>query len=223
MPCTGRYGEAYEFALFWFTGVVWTGADRSIAGVGNVNLYDTQVNFPDRGVVANNGMWLWNLTASTDGAITSVVDNNTIAASGVTWDSGDLYRVSMITTLERSQIEGALDIAASDVHAALAASAQCDCTWSAWSANLASKLNIVDAAAYYQGKCGSPKFTNDQRQGYLAWMNDQLRQIRMSEIDLCSGATGADFPSVGWAEQGVTEFASAEIIWNDIERNTASE
>jgi len=129
----------------------------------------------------------------------------------------------MITTLERSQIEGALDIAASDVHAALAASAQCDCTWSAWSANLASKLNIVDAAAYYQGKCGSPKFTNDQRQGYLAWMNDQLRQIRMSEIDLCSGATGADFPSVGWAEQGVTEFARAEIIWNDIERNTASE
>ena len=223
MPCTGRYAEAWEYANFWSTGVVWTGADRSIGGVGNANLLDSQVNFISRGVIANSGMWLWNLTRSTDGPITSVIDNNTIAAIGVTWNTGDIYRVSMITTLERSQIEGAMDIASSDIHAALASSAQCDCGWSSWSANLASKLNIIDSAAYYQGKCGSPKFTNEQRQGYLAWMSDQLRQIRMSEIDLCAGATGADFPAVGWAEQVTTEFSRAEIVWNDIERNAADE
>lgn len=223
MPCNGRYSEAWEFALFWFTGVVWTGADRSIGGVGNANLFDSQVNFPDRGVTANSGMWLWNLTKNTDGPITSVIDNNTIAATGVTWDSGDIYRVSMITTLERGQIEGALDIAASDIHLALAASAQCDCTWSSYSTQFASKLNIVDASSYYQGKCGSPKFTNEQRQGYLQWMNEQLRQIRTSETDLCAGATGADFPAVGYAEQVTTEFSRAEIVWNDIERNVADE
>jgi hypothetical protein len=222
MPCTGRYAEAWEFVAFWFTGVVWTSNDRSVGGVGNANLFDDQVNFNERGsTVANTGQWLWNLTQGTDGPIVEVVDNNRIRADGVVWDSGDSYRISLLTSQEKGQIEVALDIAASDVHAALAASAQCDCTWSAWSANLASKLNIVDAAAYYQGKCGSPKFTNDQRQGYLAWMSDQLRQIRMSEIDLCAGATGADFPAVGWAEQVTTEFSRAEIILKDIERNAA--
>jgi len=38
-------------------------------------------------------------------------------------------------------------------------------------------------------------------------------------LDVCSGATGADFPAVGYAQQAVTEFARAEIVWNDIEAN----
>jgi hypothetical protein len=219
MPCIARYAEAWGFAAFWFTGVVWTGADRSIGGVGNANLYDSQVNFRERGVVANTGQTLWNLTAGTNGPIVTLVDNNTIAATGVTWDSGDLYRISLITTIEQGQIELALDIAASDIHAALAANNQCDCTWAAWAANLANKLNIIDAASYYQGKCGSPKFTNEQRAGYLRWMSDQLTMIMTGRIDVCAGETGSDFPVTGWAEQGVTEFARADIIWNDIERN----
>ena len=155
MTCTSRYAEAWEFVVFWFTGVVWTGADRS-GGAGNANLYDSQVNFRERGVVANTGQWLWNITQSTDGPITALVDNNTITATGVTWDDGDVYRVSLVTTIERGQIELALDIAASDVHAALAATGQCDCTWASWAANFVSKLNIIDAAAYYQCRCGQP-------------------------------------------------------------------
>lgn len=222
MPCTGRYAEAYQFALFWFTGVVWTGADRS-GGAANPNLYDDQVNFRERGVKANTGQWLWNLTAGTDGPITALVDNNTITATGVTWDDGDLYRISLITTIERGQIEGALDIAASDIMISLAATGQCDCTWSAFATTYVAKLNIIDAASYYQGKCGSPKFTNDQRQMYLRWMGEQLLMLTTGKLDLCAGATGADFPVTGYAEQAVTEFARAGIVWNDIERNAADE
>ena len=218
MPCTGRYGEAYQFALFWFTGVVWTSADRS-GGAGNASLQDTQVNFRERGVIANTGQWLWNLTQNTNGPITAIVDNNTITATGSTWDDGDLYRISLITTMERGQIEGALDIAASDVMAALAATGQCDCTWAAWGATLAAKLNIIDAASYYQGKCGSPRFTDAQRQNYLIWMGQQLDMIMMGKIDLCAGATGSTFPAVGWAQQASTPFATADIIWKDILRN----
>lgn len=220
MPCTARYAEAWEFVIFWFTGVVWLGADRS-GGAANVSLYDSQVNFRERGVVANTGQWLWNLTAGTDGPITALVDNNTITATGVTWDDGDLYRISLVTTIERGQIELALDIAASDIHAALAATGQCDCTWASWAANFVAKLNIIDAASYYQGKCGSPKFTDDQRSRYLTWMSDQLNMLMMGRMDLCAGATGSDFPVVGWAEQATTEFARADIVWNDIERNAA--
>jgi len=219
MPCTSRYAEAWEFVIFWFTGVVWTGADRSVGGVGNASLYDSQVNFRERGVIANTGQTLWNLTDGTNGPITALVDNNTITATGVTWDSGDLYRISLVTTIERGQIELALDIAASDIHAALAATGQCDCTWASWADNFVAKLNIIDAASYYQGKCGTPKFTDDQRGRYLTWMSDQLNMLMLGRMDLCQGATGSDFPVVGWAEQGVTEFARADIIWNDIERN----
>lgn len=218
MPCTGRYADAWEFVAFWFTGVVWTGGAK-LAGVGNANLNDTQVNFRERGVIANTGQTLWNLTQGTNGPIVTLVDNNTIAATGVIWDLNDIYRISLVTTIEEGQIELALDKAASDIHAALAANAQCDCTWASWAANLASKLNIIDAASYYQGKCGMPKFTNEQRSGYLRWMSEQLNMIMLGRIDVCAGATGSDFPVVGWAEQGTTEFARAQIIWNDIERN----
>lgn len=222
MPCTGRYADAWEFVVFWFTGVVWTGGAK-LAGVGNANLFDSQVNFRAKGVIANTGQTLWNLTQGTSGPITALVDNNTITAAGVTWDLNDIYRISLVQTIEEGQIELALDIAASDVHAALSASAQCDCTWASWGANLAKKLNIIDGASYYQGKCGMPKFTNEQRQGYLAWMSEQLNMIMTSRIDLCAGATGADFPAVGYAEQVTTEFSRAEIVWNDIERNVADE
>lgn len=218
MPCNERYAASWEFTVFWFTGVVWTGGAK-LAGVGNANLNDTQVNFRERGVIANTGQTLWNLTQGTNGPIVTLIDNNTIAATGVTWDLNDIYRISLVTTIEEGQIELALDIAASDIHAALAASAQCDCTGASWANNLAKKLNIIDAASYYQGKCGMPKFTNEQRSGYLAWMSQQLEMIMMSRIDLCAGATGADFPAYGVAEQVTTEFARAEIIWNDIERN----
>lgn len=218
MPCTGRYAEAWQFVSFWFVGVVWTGADRS-GGGPNVSLNDTQVNFRERGVIANTGMTLWNLTLSTSGPITALVDNNTITATGVVWNDGDLYRISTLQTIEVGQIELALDIAATDIHAALAASAQCDCTWASWATGFVEKLNIIDAASYYQGKCGSPKFTDDQRGRYLAWMSDQLNALMTTRLDLCAGETGSDFPVVGWAEQGTTEFARAQIIFNDILRN----
>jgi len=218
MSCTGRYAEAWEFVVFWFTGVVWTGADRS-GGAGNASLNDTQVNFRERGVIANTGQTLWNLTQNMSGSIVAVVDNNTITATGVTWDDADLYRISLVTEIERGQIELALDIAATDVQAALAATGQCDCTWASWAATYAAKLNIIDAASYYQGKCGAIRFTNDQRANYLRWMSEQLNNIMLGRIDLCAGASGSDFPAVGYAQQVTTEFSRAEIIWNDIERN----
>ena len=220
MPCVGRYAEAWAFVTFWFTGVVWTSADRS-GGVGNVSLNDTQVNFRERGVLVNRGQWLWNLTQNTDGPIAALVDNNTITSADIpAWDDGDQYRISLVTTIQRSQIEGAMDIAASDIMSALAATGQCDCTWAAWGATLAAKLNIIDAASYYQGKCGAVRFTDDQRARYLLWMTGQLDMIMTGRIDLCAGATGSDFPSVGWAQQASTPFATADIIWKDILRNS---
>ena len=53
----------------------------------------------------------------------------------------------------------------------------------------------------------------------LEWSDRQLELLRTGMIDICDGATGAAFPAVTWAEQTVTEFAAARIIYNDQQRN----
>ena len=57
---------------------------------------------------------------------------------------------------------------------------------------------------------------SDELKGrYLEWCSVQLEAIRKGELDLCQGATGADFPSLGWAQQGWTNWSTAEIIYNE--------
>jgi hypothetical protein len=163
-------------------------------------------------------MILYNTTQNTSGPVTAVTET-TITATGVTWDDGDAYRIVLLTGIERGTIEHYLNIAASDIHAALAATGACDCTHASWAAGYLSKLNIIDAAAYYQCPCGQPKISDDQRRALLEWASNELANLRMSKVDVCQDATGADFPATGWAEQGTTESAQARIILNDILRN----
>jgi hypothetical protein len=212
MACNGRYSEAWQFAAFWCTEGILMGVDNS-GGAGNAMLTDSLVNFELLGVEANQGMVLYNTTANTSGPVTAVTVT-TLTATGVTWDDGDAYRIVPLGMQERSTIEHYLNIAASDIHAALAASGACDCTLASWATGYLEKLNIIDAAAYYQCPCGQPSMTDDQRRAYLEWASEQLTLIRTGQLELCHGATGADFPAVGWAEQGWTDFATAQIIMN---------
>jgi hypothetical protein len=181
-------------------------------------LSDSQADFVTSGVRANAGMILYNLTTSLNGPVTAVT-TTTITATGVTWTNGDFYRIVTIDAQEIATIELYLDIAASDIHAAMAGSGMCDCTLANWATAYLEKLNIIDAASYYQCPCGQPHMTDEMRQSYLRWCSDQLALIRTGQTELCHGATGSDFPAVGWAEQGLTEFATAEIIANYAARN----
>ncbi|MFA5323888.1 MAG: hypothetical protein WC373_14550, partial [Smithella sp.] len=52
-------------------------------------------------------------------------------------------------------IEAKLDIAASDIHAALASVGACDCTLATWATNYLIKLNVIDAAVIQQCPCGN--------------------------------------------------------------------
>lgn len=223
--CSGeRFAEAWEFAAFWCYGQLITGAHEG--AMAAPTLTDSQGDFLTRGVQPNVGMILYNLTQGTDGPVTAVTQT-TITATGVTWDTADLYRICLINGIEISTIEHYLNVAAGDIIVALAASGQCDCNWSAWALStdttvgLLAKLNIIDAAAYYNCKCGSTQFSSGERDNYLKWMSEQLRQLRDGELDICQGATGKNFPAMGWAQQGHSEFQMAQIIWNDILRNHA--
>lgn len=217
MTCTGRYAEAWQFASFWCIENLFTGAHEG-AGPVDASLSDSQAQFVTKGVRPNVGMVLYNTTQSTNGVVTAATEH-ALTATGVTWALGDIYRIVPIDSIERGTIEHYLDIAASDIHVALAATGACDCTYASWAAGYLAKLNIIDAAAYYSCKCGQPRFDTNQRQIFLEWMSQQLTNLVDGTTDVCQGATGKDFPAMGWAEQSVTEFNAASIIWADILRN----
>jgi len=218
MGCTGRYSAAWEFASFWCIGAILSGVDRS-GGGPNAFLTDTQVDFVTFGVSADKGMILYNTTTGLNGTITAVTPT-TITATGVVWTDGDAYRLVTIGAEERSAIEHYLNISASDIHAALAASGACDCTLADWAAGYLSKLNIVEAASYYQCTCAQPKLTAEQRMAMLRWATEQLVAIRQGNIELCHGATGAEFPAIAHAERSWTAETAAEIIYNRLSRES---
>jgi hypothetical protein len=119
----------------------------------------------------------------------------------------------------QNSIESVLDTSATNIHIALASVDACDCTLASWAEGWLQKLNIIEAGVLYNSRCGAPSLTDEAKRMYLEWMDRQLELVRTGKLDVCDGATGADFPSVTWAEQGVTEFAAARIIYNDQQRN----
>lgn len=117
----------------------------------------------------------------------------------------------------QEMIEYYVNAAAGNIHAALAAVAACDCTFAAWANEYLKKINLVEAGTLVQCRCVDTNLTTEEKRLWLEWADRQLDLIRTSKIDVCAGATGADWPSIGWASQGLTERVRAEIIANDIE------
>jgi hypothetical protein len=221
MACAGRYAAAWEFSAFWCTAGYLHRVDNG-GGAGIAFLTDTQTDFLAAGVQAGVGMVLYNLTDLSSGPVTAVDENHITATlvggSGNHWHNGDEYRIVTITAQEIAVIEHYLDIAASDIHAALAAAGACDCATASWADEYLKKLNIIDAAAYYRCPCGQPQLSDEMRTAYLEWMSEQLRLLRTGEQDICDGATGAMYPSSAWAEHSFTDMNAAKIIVNRMRR-----
>jgi hypothetical protein len=168
---------------------------------------------------ANQGMILYNVTQSTSGEVTAV-SGSAMTATGVTWDDGDEYRTMALDGNELAMIQTYLDITATDIHAALHAQGMCNCTPAAWALDFLAKLNIIEAALFYNCPCAKPSISGIDRTALLAWATTELANIRMGKGELCSGETGSEFPYVSWAQLGTTEFAQINIIVNDILRNS---
>jgi len=110
-----------------------------------------------------------------------------------------------------AQLNRLLDLAATNIQAALQSAGAYNCTLASWATDYLINLNVVLAGVIYYAPCW-PHLTTDEKRLYLEWANDQLNQIKNGTLELCSGATGKDFPSIDWAEQSVDEFSAAKII-----------
>ena len=121
---------------------------------------------------------------------------------------------------EKQTIEMYLSIAANDVYAALASVGACDCTLADWAQGYLQKLVLVDTLAWYTCPCGNPRVVAERKQELLTWVGTQLMNISTGVIDVCAGATGKHWPSMGFASQAFDEFSSAQVIWHDILRNS---
>jgi hypothetical protein len=220
VACSGRYAEAWQFAGYFCVQALLLGVDNS-GGAGNVFLTDSQIDFTEKGVYANEGMILYNITQGTNGPVTAV-EPHKLTATGVTWDDGDSYRIAALNASQRAAIENNLDMAATDIHVARMASGGCDCTLSSGALGYLARLNCVIAAAFYSCSCGRPTtsaLSDDTRNAYRTWAQEQIDAIRSTKIELCEGETGSEFPVTGWAEQATTEFAARDIISGDWLRN----
>ena len=115
-------------------------------------------------------------------------------------------------------LEMALDMASSDVYAAMAASGACDCTLASWATEFLKKLAIVDAVLLQRCACVRANLSEAERPAWLDWVSQQLELIRTGKIEVCAGETGSEFPALGWAEQTVTIANTVKIISNRIKR-----
>jgi len=131
---------------------------------------------------------------------------------------GEGYGASSEPTLD--DINRYIGKGAAQINMALNATGQCDCTFGSYASDFLQELNLIAAALLIHCPDCSRRFTQEQKEFYSGWLNEQLTLLRTGQIDLCSGATTEDYPALGWAEQGVTEFNKARIVVHDIMRNS---
>jgi hypothetical protein len=110
-----------------------------------------------------------------------------------------------------------LEIAASDIHAAMAGVGACDCTLEGWAVTYLKKLNILDAAVIHNAPCGN-RFSDDQKRTWLEWLDRQFELIRTNKIALCAGDTGSEVPAYGAIEYSHTSWNQAQIIQNELQK-----
>ena len=113
-----------------------------------------------------------------------------------------------------AEIELYLDLAAADIHSAMAASDMCSCSLAAWTTNYLKKLNILDAAVI-QG-CPCTNFTVEIKELWINWLNGQFELIRTGKIELCAGETGSEFPAFADVPRSWTDWNTAEIMYQTL-------
>lgn len=121
---------------------------------------------------------------------------------------------------DEAQLNRTLRLAATRINMSRQAQGACNCTLSATSVEYLKYLNCILAIAFYNCKCTNLNVTQEQKEMYMDAAMADLEMIRKGELELCEGETGSDFPWTGWAAQGWTEANRAQIVVDDVLRNS---
>jgi len=113
-----------------------------------------------------------------------------------------------------SAVERYIAKGASRINVALMATGMCSCTFNAYAADYLQELNVIAAAIMMICPDCNRHLDAESRAFWSEWLNEQLELLRSGKLELCSGATAIDYPSIGWAAQGVTDWNHARIIVN---------
>jgi hypothetical protein len=143
-----------------------------------------------------------------------------IDAFAIAQDFADFWCLDPICEDERQTIQTFLDISAADIHAALAAVGACDCTLADWASEYLKKLNIIEAMVIHNCPCGRTHVSDEMKRTWLEWLDRQFDAIRTSKVDVCDGATAADYPHMTWAQQSLTAWNAARIVYDDLLRDS---
>jgi len=114
------------------------------------------------------------------------------------------------TQSEGTELAPLLRSSAGRIHAAMAASGQCDCDLAGWADDYLKELNMTAAAVMFNIAC--VRLSNEQRTLFMDYLTDQLQLIRNGEIELCDGETARQYPAFGVAQIALTDRTAAEII-----------
>ena len=119
-----------------------------------------------------------------------------------------------LTVAEQATIEAFLDLAAGFIHVARSSQNACDCTVAAGVDTYLALLNVWIAAVINRCPCGSGSLSDAEKSNWAQWAQQNLDAIRTGKLELCQGEMGSEFPYVAWAEQSLTDWATAQIILN---------
>jgi hypothetical protein len=137
------------------------------------------------------------------------------AAFATARDYAKLICTSTLDIQKEATVNFQLNVTAGAIHAAMAASDQCDCDLEPWAVNYLKHLNIVLAAATQDCPCST--ISNEERAAYLAFAQGEIEKIRLGQVNVCGG-TGRNYPAFGNIELGLNVFTDAQIIQNRINR-----
>lgn len=128
--------------------------------------------------------------------------------------------LNLANAAEVAEVEAILDLAASDLHVNLAAVGACDCTLTSFALVYLKKLNVIDAAVVHNCTCGGVRLSDEQRQAWLQWLDQQMELIRTGKVPLCEDDSGSEYPAFATAEMSYTGWNEANIAANEAIRNT---
>ena len=130
----------------------------------------------------------------------------------------NFWCLGVLSEDERYSIEMVLKLAAKPIHKAIAAANACSCSLADWAEEYLKELQLVSAMVTQNCPCANARVSDELKRMWLEHLTEELRAIRLQEIELCAGETAAGFAAVAYAESNATVFSGSRILANRLMR-----